>query len=143
MPLHLLKLAVGIETLADLAAWQTSRLAEMVRAKQKPELIHVTRHMPKRSAELLQAGSLYWVIKGWICARQKLTELRPVMRDGIAHCGIVYEAELVPVALRPHRAFQGWRYLESKDAPPDQTQWDGNVELPEALKRELSSLGLL
>ncbi len=143
MPLHLLKLAVGIEALSDLAARQESRLAEMAASKQKPELIHVTRHMPRRSAELLDGGSLYWVIKGFIAARQRLLEFRPLVRDGIARCGLVYDPELVPVQLRSHRAFQGWRYLDGKDAPPDQARRGSDPELPEALKRALSSLGLL
>ncbi len=143
MTLHLLKLCVGIDSLSELAAWQSKRVQDMTRAKKKPELIHITRHMPKRKVEVLDGGSLYWVIKGWICARQRLLDLRPVDRDGIAHCGLVYDPVLVPVQLRPHRAFQGWRYLPSEDAPPDQALGSMAAELPEALKRELSSLGLL
>jgi hypothetical protein len=143
MTVHLLKLCVGIETLSELVAWQEKRLKEKARRKQTPELIHITRHMPKRAAEVLDGGSLYWVIKGWICARQTLLDLRPLVRDGIAHCGLVYDPELVPVQLRPHRAFQGWRYLDAKDAPPDLVPGSTAAELPEELKRELSSLGLL
>jgi hypothetical protein len=143
MTLHLIKLAVGIESLSDLAACQAMRLAELARRQQTPELIHITRNKPKRSAEVLDGGSLYWVIKGFVVARQRLLELRPMTRDGIAHCGLVYDFELVPVALRPHRAFQGWRYLDGKDAPPDQSRRGDGPDLPEALKRELSLLGLL
>ncbi|MGB8278952.1 MAG: DUF1489 domain-containing protein [Methylovirgula sp.] len=143
MPLHLLKLAVGIESFSDLAVRQESRLKDMARRKQKPELIHITRHMPRRSAELLDGGSLYWVIKGFIAARQRLIEFRPLVRDGIAQCGLVYDPELIPVAMRPHRAFQGWRYLEDKDAPPDQARRGGDPDLPDDLKRALSALGLL
>ena len=143
MTLHLLKLAVGIETLSDLAAWQEQRLADMVAAKQKPELIHITRHTPKRAAEVRNGGSLYWVVKGWICARQRLVELRPVARDGVAQCALVYDPELIPVALRAHRAFQGWRYLDDKDAPPDQMRGSNDPALPDDLKRELSALGLV
>ncbi len=143
MTLHILKLAVGIETLADLVARQEQRLAEMKRAKQKPELIHITRNRPKRAAEVLAGGSLYWVVKAFIVARQKMLELRPVTRDGIACCAMVYDPHLIPVALRPHRAFQGWRYLEDRNAPPDQARRGSDPDLPDDLKRELSSLGLL
>jgi hypothetical protein len=143
MTLHLLKLCVGIDSLSDLADWQAKRLQEMARAKKKPELIHITRHMPKRKEEVLNGGSLYWVIKGWISARQRLLDLRPVDRDGSAHCGLVYDPTLMPVQLRPYRAFQGWRYLPAQDAPPDQPHGTVDAEMPEALKRELSSLGLL
>jgi hypothetical protein len=70
-------------------------------------------------------------------------DLRTLTRDGIPQCGIVYAPQLVPVQLRPHRAFQGWRYLEGREAPADQAQWSTDAELPEDLKRALSSLGLL
>ncbi len=143
MPLHLLKLAVGAESFSDLSAKQQARLKEKAKIKQKPELIHITRHMPKRSDELLDGGSIYWVVKGYIMARQRLVEFRPMTHEGVPHCGIVFDPELVAVGIRPHRAFQGWRYLAPKDAPPDQTRRGGDAKLPEALKRELAALGLL
>ena len=98
---------------------------------------------PKRADEVLDGGSLYWVIKGQIAARQKLKELRPVKWKGEPHCGLVYDKELIPVSPRPRRPFQGWRYLDPKDAPPDLRQAKGAKGLPEALQRELASLGLL
>jgi len=70
--LHLIKLCVGVDSLEELAGWQKKRLAEKKKKGQKPELIHVTRQTPKRAAELLDGGSLYWVIKGQIAARQRL-----------------------------------------------------------------------
>lgn len=143
MPLHLLKLAVGVDSLADLAAQQDKRLKDMASAKQKPELIHITRFVPKRATEVLDGGSIYWVVKGFITARQRLVAFRPLVRDGVARCGLVCDHALVPVVLRPHRAFQGWRYLEAKDAPPDLAQRGDDPELPEELKRELAALGLL
>ena len=141
--MHLIKLSVGPEALSDLAAWQTQRLREMKRSRQKPELIHVTRHMPKRAAEVLDGGSIYWVIKGIICARQRLIELRPLLRDGVAYCGLVYDKELVRVSPRPCRAFQGWRYFNPKDAPPDVVKGEIEEGMPEAMQRELAVLGLL
>jgi hypothetical protein len=143
MPLHLIKLCVGIDSLSELADWQAQRLKEMKRNRQKPELVHITRQTPKRATEILNGGSLYWVIKGWISARQRLLELRPLMRDGVPHCGFVYDPELVAVQPRARRAFQGWRYFESAEAPPDAAHWHGGTDLPEELRRELTSLGLL
>src|ERR1700744_995131 len=104
--LHLIKLAVGVETLEDLAAWQKKRLADKKKKGQKPELIHVTRQTPKRAEELLNGGSLYWVIKGQIAARQRLIELRPLKREGVPHCGLVYDKNLIPVMRRARSAFQ-------------------------------------
>src|SRR6201996_9728258 len=117
--LHLIKLCVGVDTLQELADWQKKRLKEKRAKGQKPELMHITRQFPKRAEELLDGGSLYWVIKGQIAARQKLIALRPLTRDGVPHCGLVYDKKLVPVIRRPRAAFQGWRYLDAADAPPD------------------------
>ena len=143
MTLHLIKLCVGVDSLQELADWQKKRLKEKRAKGQKPELIHVPRQMPKRAEELLDGGSLYWVIRGQIMARQTLLELREVKKNGIPHCGLVYDKELVPVVARPRRAFQGWRYLEDKDAPADLARTKGAKGLPEALQRELAALGLL
>lgn len=149
MSLHLLKLAVGIESLSDLAARQAQRLSERVARNQTPELIHVTRHMPKRVEELLDGGSIYWVIKGSIAGRQRLLEFRALprdgmARDGMAQCGILYDRKIVPVIRRPHRAFQGWRYLAIKDAPRDLAKVSkGAAAMPESMRRELRELGLM
>ena len=143
MPLHIIKLCVGCDSLSDLADWQKKRLKEKRARGQKPELIHITRMKPKRTEEVLDGGSLYWVIKGQIAALQKLLAIRDVKKNGVPHCGLVYDKELVPVVARPRRPFQGWRYLEDGDAPPDITASKGAKGLPEALQRELAALGLL
>lgn len=143
MTVHLIKLSVGPDTLADLEAWQMQRLKEMKRGGQKPELMHVTRHMPKRAQEVLDGGSIYWVIKGWLCARQTLLELRPLLRDGVPYCGLVYDKELVRVVPRPHRAFQGWRYFDAKDVPRDLVKGEVGEDMPDEMRRELTALGLL
>jgi hypothetical protein len=141
--LHLIKLCVGVDSLEELARWQKQRLAEKKKKGQKPELVHVTRQTPKRAEELLAGGSLYWVIKGQIAARQRLLELRAMKHDGVPHCGLVYDKKLVPVARRPRAAFQGWRYFDPKDAPPDIAAIKGAKGLPPALQAELAALGLL
>lgn len=103
----------------------------------------MTRNKPKRAEEILNGGSIYWVIKGWVCARQRLLELRPLLLNGIPYCGLVYDKELVRVAPRPRRAFQGWRYFDPKDAPPDLVKGKGDAEIPDEMQRELAALGLL
>ena len=143
MSLHLLKLCVGAESIADLADWQGRRLADLKKKKKPLVLQHVTRHMPKRKDELLAGGSLYWVIKGSIAARQKLLDFKPVTRNGVPHCAIVYDPEIVPLLRRPHRAFQGWRYFKGEDVPPDASSFKGGKGLPDELKSELAELGLL
>jgi hypothetical protein len=143
MTVHLIKLCVGVETLDDLARWQKHRLSELKKKGRKLELMHVTRQTPKRAEELLDGGSLYWVIKGQIAARQKLLELRALTREGVPHCGLVYEPKLVPTLRRTHRPFQGWRYLNANDAPQDVRDLKGGKGLPQALTMELAELGLL
>lgn len=143
MALHLIKLCVGVDTIGELQDWIDERVALMRRLKQPVEQIHTTRMTPKRADELV-GGSLYWVIKGQISARQELLELRPVTdADGIGRCQLVLKPELVHVVPRPFRPFQGWRYLEAKDAPQDIGAASGAADMPEALRRELSDLGLL
>jgi len=141
--LHLIKLCVGAESVESLAAWQKGRLKLLRKAGRKPELIHVTRMMPKRKNELLEGGSLYWVIKGYIAVRQPLIDIRPVVRNGQPHCALVYAPELIATARRFSRPFQGWRYLDPKNAPADLSQSASARNLPEKLRAELSELGLL
>lgn len=143
MTVHIIKLSVGPSKLSDLTDWQKQRLKDMKAKGKKPELIHVTRHMPKRAEEVLDGGSIYWVIGGWIVARQKLIELRPMKKSGVTHCGLVHDKKMIPVQPRQRRAFQGWRYLDVKDAPPDSDGRGNGEGLPEALRMELMALGLL
>ena len=142
MTVHLIKLCVGVDSVEELATWQAGRLKELKKKKRPLVLMHVTRMTPKRAEELLDGGSLYWVIKGHIAVRQKLVALKPVTKNGIPHCGLVYEPKLVPTLRRFHRPFQGWRYLDPKDVPPDARGLKGK-NLPEALAIELAELGLL
>ena len=144
MTLHIIKLCVGCDSIEDLAQWQAKRLKEQKkRGVKKPQLMHVTRMTPKRKEEVLDGGSLYWVIRGQIAVRQKLLDLKPTTKNGMPHCGLVYDPKLVPVQRRAQRAFQGWRYLDPKDTPPDAKGGKGGANLPEKLQKELVDLGLL
>ena len=82
MTLHLIKLCVGCDSIEDLDEWIAWRLKEKRRAREKPEHIHMTRMVPKRAADLLDGGSLYWVIKGNVQVRQRLLAIRPLHRRG-------------------------------------------------------------
>jgi hypothetical protein len=145
MPLHLIKLCVGCDSIRDLEEWIEENQAHYRRLKRSYEQTHTTRMMPKRTEELLSDGSLYWVIRGQIACRQKLVAVRPFTDgEGIGRCHLVLNPAVVPVAPRPCRPFQGWRYLEDKDAPRDLGRnLDDLAQMPEALRRELADLGLL
>jgi hypothetical protein len=145
MALHLIKLSVGTDSVQDLEDWIGRKLKEKKRRGQKPERIHTTRMVPKRIDELLDGGSIFWVIKGQIMCRETLRDIRPfVDKDGIGRCRLVLDPKCVLVEPRPFRAFQGWRYLEAKDAPRDLDRAaPGAAAMPEPLRRELRELGLL
>jgi hypothetical protein len=145
MALHLLKLCVGCNSIQDLEEWIEENQALHRRLKRSYEQTHTTRMVPKRAIEIVDGGSLYWVIRGQVACRQRLLEIRPFTdADGIGRCHLVLEPQVVSVEPRPYRPFQGWRYMEMKDAPRDLgTGSSGFGQMPEALRRELADLGLI
>lgn len=145
MSLNLIKLCVGAESIEDLETWIAFRLGEMRRAGEPAEQFHTTRMVPKRAEELLDGGSLYWVIKGNVQCRQRLVDIRPFTdTDGVGRCHLVLDPKVVPTDWQPRRAFQGWRYLTPADAPADLgTGSAGWTALPSELRRELADLGLI
>lgn len=146
MPLNLVKLCVGAESPEDLARWQTGRLAEAARNGTPGRLAHTTYQSPKRIGDLLDGGSIYWVIKGVIQVRQRLIGFEEGTKaDGRRCCHILLDPAHVPVRPTPRRAFQGWRYLEASDAPADiaRGSGDGLAALPPAMRRDLAELCLL
>jgi hypothetical protein len=146
MPLHLVKLAVGCESIDDLAQWQAERLRQMRDAGEPAELFHRTFQSPKRRDEVLDGGSLYWVIKGIVQVRQAIFDLREGTKpDGTPCALIMLDQKLVPVRPTPRRAFQGWRYLAAADAPADLVRRKGDevAQMPQKMRRDLAELGLL
>jgi hypothetical protein len=145
MPLHLIKLCVGADSVRDLEDWIKQKLQDKRKRGEKPEHIHRTRMVPKRAAELTDGGSLYWVIRGEVACRQRIRDVRPFRdKDGVGRCGLVLDSKVILVAPRPFRAFQGWRYLPAADAPRDlEKAMPGAAAMPEKLRRELRELGLM
>jgi hypothetical protein len=145
MTVHLIKLCVGVETVKELADWQVERLKRLRRERRTLELCHRTLQTPRRRDEILDGGSLYWVIKGFVLVRQRIVDLRAdVKEDGTACCGIVLDRELVPTRAHPRRAFQGWRYLDAADAPKDAKGFaDAAEAIPPGMREELRELRLI
>ena len=142
--LNLVKLAVGIESPEHLARVQKRRLDEAREAGRTAGLYHVTRNTPRRSADLLAGGSIYWVIKGRLRVRQRLLDIvTDADPEGRRICRLVLAPRLVAVEPRRQRAFQGWRYLAHGDAPPDLAADAAGSALPGELATELRELGLL
>lgn len=139
--LHLTKLCVGISDVAQLRSLQQARLAA------GGELRHRTRSFPRRAAEVVDGGSLYWVIAGATVVRQRVVDImEDHWEDGSRCAALLFDADLVAVTARPTRPFQGWRYLDPAAAPPDlgaSAAATGRDELPDTLRRELEALGLL
>jgi len=145
MSLHLIKLCVGADTVEDLVEWFESGEADWKLPGGKRAVAHRTTMIPKRIDELLRGGSLYWVIKGRIQVRQRLLAIEPFKdKTGRGRCALVMEPALVLTRPRAHRPFQGWRYLEGKDAPPDIGPHKAeNGHGSAKLKAELLELGLI
>ncbi|MCX8997738.1 DUF1489 family protein [Rhizobiaceae bacterium BDR2-2] len=144
MSLHMIKLCVGAESVADLKEWVAERALTAMAAGQEPHSRHRTRMMPKRVPEILDGGSLYWVIKGQVAARQQILGLEAVKSaDGISYCDIVLAPAVIETAPQPKRPFQGWRYYRPEDVPRDLGSQSGEADMPEDLRRELAELGLL
>ena len=147
MTLHLIKVAVGCDSLADLRDWQTQRLASLRASGQaRPKLQHVTRFMPKQDGDIVDGGSLYWIIRHQVLCRQRIRAIESVVdEDGDAACALVLDPKVVEVLPQSRRPHQGWRYFAASDAPPDLAEracMEGGT-MPPALIAELRTLGLL
>jgi hypothetical protein len=143
MSLHILKLCVGADSVEDLEDYIAMRHRRGGDFLIDGMPYHTTRMVPKREAEVLDGGSLYWVIKGNVQARQRIAAIRPFTGiDGIGRCNLVLDNEVVRTQWQPRRAFQGWRYLAAADAPADASS-GGAEALPPDLRNQLAGLGLL
>jgi len=142
--MHLIKLSVGVATLEELESYRSERAHWWGLDYGEDVHVHRTRTMPKRRGEIEGQGSIYWVISGVIRARQPILRLaEAVDKDGIPRCDIIMAPDMVRVAPRPRQAFQGWRYLDPKDAPPDLSAAGFAEDGSEELALELSRLGLI
>jgi hypothetical protein len=141
MALHILKMAVGVDSVARLAEIEQARLAR----SETGDLVHFTRNTPKRADAIVDGGSIYWIIKGCIRVRQRIRRIdRTVNAEGKPRCALVLDPELFTTVPAPHRALQGWRYLEPAQAPADRgTDEAGENGLPNEMADELRALGLL
>jgi hypothetical protein len=139
--LHITKLAVGVRDIEHLRELQAER------AQRNPPLRHRTRNFPRRRDEVVDGGSIYWVVGGAMVVRQRILDVIEDQWDDNSACaGLIFDADLVPVAARPTRPFQGWRYLKPEDAPPDLLRTRsvrGEAALPPTLRQELQALCLL
>nr|WP_207168947.1 DUF1489 domain-containing protein [Rhodovibrio sodomensis] len=144
--MHLKKLCVGVDSPEQLEAWMPRRLDRIERELGRRVLCHVTRQVPKRAPEILDGGSLYWIMNGRMRARQPVHDLREI-RDsqGRRACVIELAPALIRVTAAPHRPFQGWRYLDPADAPADVGASDSDpaADMPDWMVRALRDLGVL
>ena len=138
---NLIKLCVGTSTVESLEEWQSKRINSG--DCERPE--HVTRMRPKRAEEILNGGSLYWVIRGHTLARQRIIDLeRRLGSDGIMRCAIIFDPEIVRTVSTPRRPFRGWRYLEADASPPDRARRDsGETDLPDDIAAIIAEFGVI
>ena len=146
MPVHLIKLAVGIESIDHLHERQKQRMDERKAAGDGRVLRILTRNTPRRAEELTaEGGSIFWVIKGRVLVRQQITSVEAATaQDGTPRCAIHLDPKLIRVRTRRSRPFQGWRYLDAADAPRDLGLVGGaDDDLPEDLREALGEIGVL
>jgi len=143
--IHILKIAVGIDSVAHLARVQQLRLERAQGVDGTGDLRHLTRNMPRRADLVLDGGSIYWVIRGYVRARQAILGLERVTgREGRRRCAIILDPALQRTVLVPHRAIQGWRYLDADGAPVDfNEKAPASTTMPVEMAAELRALGLL
>lgn len=134
MHLHIIKLCVGCDTVEELLDWRRAHAGPG-----EPWILR-TRQTPRRAAEMLDGGSVYRVFRGVILCRQRMLDIRTVGEGAAARCEMTLDPEVVRVAPTPRRAFQGWRYLQPKDAPEDLSM-EVFGEVPPELARELREIG--
>ena len=136
---------MGITTINQLEQLQSMRRGEYVKAGRPPVNIHITRNKPKRSKEIINSGSLYWVIRRQIRVRQKIIRIDDIEdAEGRKKCCLVLDPDLIKTEHRAYRPFQGWRYLEQSDAPADlSNNQKAESEMPSEMEAELRGLGLL
>ena len=139
--INLIKLSVGSESVESLIAWQDMRMADLPDGLPR----HVTRMWPKREAEIVNGGSIYWVIKGVVQCRQRVLRMDEVIgEDGIRRCAIILDPELHRTQTAQKRPFQGWRYLKPEDSPPDLPKGHKSEDaLPPELNRALAEIGVI
>jgi hypothetical protein len=142
--IHMIKLCVGVATLEELEGYRSERAHWWGADYGEDVHVHRTRTRPKRATEIEGVASIYWVISGVIRCRQPILRLAEAIDEqGMACCDIIMAPDLVRTLPRPKSAFQGWRYLEPKDAPPDLESGGfaegGSIEIAE----ELARLGLI
>ncbi len=142
MTVHMIKLSVGSKSIETLTAYQQG-LAQVRAGEGLPAYAdHITRMSPRRKDEVMDGGSIYWVIKGIIQCRNKIIDLAEThTRDGRKACRIILAPELIPVVPTPKRAFQGWRYLKPEDAPADLSDLGDAESLPPHIRTKLVELG--
>ena len=146
MVVHLVKMAVGIKNFGHLTQVQKNRLQDLRKAGEPPILRHWTRNFPTRAEEICSGGSLYWIIKGAIRARQKISAIdKNVTERTRKRCALVLDSTLVRTELKVSRPIQGWRYLDVDAAPKDllAAANESEVDIPLEMAKELRELGLL
>ena len=145
MTVNLLRMAVGCDSVDDIRTFQAERLAARKKRGETPALYTFTRNIPKRVGELVDGGSIYWVVKRFIQVRQPILGIeKDTNEEGRPFCRLRLDPALVRTELRPHRAFQGWRYLAPEDAPSDISgPAAAGDDLPAEMAEELRELGLI
>ncbi|MFL2801476.1 MAG: DUF1489 family protein [Paracoccaceae bacterium] len=140
---NLIKLCVGNQNVSDLYNSQKNRIIHHEKSD-LPATFFITRMRPKRENEILNGGSVFWVFKGLILARQKIIGFEDfVSKDTIKRCKIILDRKIILTDTHQKKPFQGWRYFKEQDAPKDREIFsEDKLQLPLKIEKELSEIGI-
>ena len=137
MTIHMVKLCVGVENIDDMIEWQARQMQTL------PNPIHRTRAYPKQAEDMLNGGSIYWVVKRAIRFRQRIIDIRKVDdEEGRSLCELHFDPDIIQTYAQPKRPFQGWRYLKPGDAPRDLKSGKSAEDIPADLDEALKAAGV-
>ena len=140
---NLIKLCVGTSNVSDLYNSQKNRIIYHEKSD-LPATFFITRMRPKRENEILNGGSVFWVFKRLILARQKIIGFEDFIGDDtIKRCKIILDRKIILTDTHQKKPFQGWRYFKEQDAPKDREMFsEDNLQLPFKIEKELSEIGI-
>ena len=141
--INIIKLCVGAQNVSELFKWQKNRIISVANLED-PVTFIITRMRPKKEEELLNGGSIYWVFKGLILARQKIIGFDNIIgADNILRCKIILNSQIILTESIQKRPFQGWRYFKQEEVPNDRELYsEDKIEIPLELQKELSEIGI-
>ena len=142
---NFLRTGVGVESIEHLYEIQHGH--RQIKFNGENHAYLFTRRTPTRANDLINGGSVYWIIKRQICARQTIADIQTLKdEDDKPFCHVIMNQQIYLTQPVAHKHIQGWRYLSPEKAPKDIGLFTPNNrpdDIPPELAAELAEAGLL